>query len=130
MTYNEICSSYSGKCLHALLDVVGLFVEIFSADLQEEKIIEVVSTPLVQKYVEISENDKMIIPIVKCIKEVMKVFGPAMANFFPLIFEKSLKIVADVLDCLEHQGVTQEYYAIEALHLLTDVFKNWQRGKA
>ncbi|CAI2383216.1 unnamed protein product [Moneuplotes crassus] len=129
MTYSQICSTYSGRCLMALLDVVGLFVEIFAEQLRDPQAMELIITPLITKLNELSENDKILIPVLKCVKEVVKVFGNMLDTAFVDIIQKCLKIISQVTNCLTIEGNTQEYdvnFAIEAFPLLTEVFKNWE----
>ena len=88
MTYSQICHSYNGKCLMALLDVVGLLVDVCSDQLTDPKAVEIISTPLLNKLTALDYNDKMIFPVLKCMIEVVKALGRLLSPVTNVITQK------------------------------------------
>jgi transportin-1 len=133
MMFLEVCGSCRGKCLLALLDMISLLVCVCSDQFQNEEAIGMIMNPLIGKWNEIPENDKILAPLLRSLLEITKAVKIWMEPYIHIIIQRCLKIILGVYDCLINDENKQEYdveFAVQSLLLLTETFKSWSDGKS
>lgn len=127
-THKEVCPHYYGNSLLALLDMLGLLVKTCDTCMQDNEAIEMLITPLTNKWNEINDNDKIIGPLFKCFEYITDVIGNKIDPYANTIVERCLRIIASIVESIIHEDNKNEYdieFAIKAFELLTAIIKKW-----
>ena len=114
-----------------LLDLLSLFIDVWKDEVWNVEGANLLVIPFINKLEQTQDNDKMLIPLLKCLKEIVRIYGNILDSSIPSIIERWLRIIGWVYESLTNPNAQEidVEYAILSLNALTEIFKVWDKSK-
>lgn len=131
-TFQEVLPYYQGAWLMTLLDLGSLVAKRFRKQIYGDNAVEIILKPILEKWSEIGDNDKIWWVIMQSLKDVIEVLKDKANFYITGILEKSLKIINAVWKWIDNDDGKQDFeveFANRAFLLLTEWLKHWSNSK-
>lgn len=115
---------YQSKNLIILYDAIQTLTDHVSTALCEQKYIEILLPPLIEKWGQLNDDDHNLWPLLECMSSVTATLGHKFAPYAPPVFERSVRILHNNLVQDQHCQVDpnidppEKDFIITALDLL------------
>lgn len=96
---------YKAKNLMILYDAVQTLTDRVSTALCEEKYINLLLPPLIEKWGQLQDDDRDLWPLLECMSSVTATLGEFFAPYAPPVFERSVRILHNNLMQDQHYQV-------------------------
>ena len=126
-TFQEVWKYYNGNSLIYLLDMMGFYSKIFTKVMKMKDAVEMIMSPLTEKWNQLSDEDKMICPLFDCFKSLAQAIGTGIDPYACIIVERWWRVIAIVVNSIEDQNskfnIDMEF-SVKSFDLLSAVIKN------
>jgi len=129
--YQNVIGYYKGNSLVTLLEMISLLAKTFKDDMYNDNAVEAVVTPLVSRWNEIVDNDKVNNLILRALIDIIGSVRDKINWQLSYIFGRCLRIVNSVHDSVTNEDNTQDFdveFAVNSFALLTQLLKYWNEG--
>jgi len=120
---------YQAKNLLILYDAVGTLANSVGSELNRPEYIAILMPPLIEKWNQLSDNDKNLFPLLECLTSIAQALGPAFQNFAEPVFQRCLKLIECALK--SHAANSDEWdkeFIVCALDLLSGLAEGLREG--
>jgi transportin-1 len=93
---------YQSRNLPILYDSVQTLLEQAPSSLCEKKHIDLLLPPLIEKWSQIGDDDRELLPLLECMASVTSALGESFAPYAPAVFGRAIKILRDTLVMDQH----------------------------
>lgn len=80
-----------------LYDTIGTLAEAVGERLNEQRLIDLLMPPLINKWNQLSDDDPGLFPLLECISAIAIALGPGFQQFAAPVYDRCLRLVQKTL---------------------------------
>ncbi len=126
--FMSVIEAYKGPALASLYDAIGKLAEsIFQEKIQtDERALNMLLPPLFKQWDLAKDTDRILCPLFECFQSVVTAMGPAFERYAGPVLERSLRVMASVLQQIEDDfrhlnekaGIADKEFVIRSVDLV------------
>ncbi|PWA81477.1 transportin 1 [Artemisia annua] len=84
---------YQRRNLRIVYDAIGTLADAVGGELNQPKYLEILMTPLIAKWQQLSNSDKDLFPLLECFTSIAQALGSGFSQFSQPVFQRCLDII-------------------------------------
>lgn len=101
---------YRERNLMVLYDAVSTLAETTGEGLNKPQYLELLLPPLIQKWNEIPDNDRQLLPLLECLSAVATAVGPSFGQFATPVFTRCVRLIEATLQQQQQAASDPAHY--------------------